>query len=90
MARSFLLPVDTVMIEDFPNPIDDPSIKTEVFDADEMPADKEGCDIGPKTSELILQMQLKTAKTVVWNGPMGVFENPVLAAGTMAVASSTC
>ena len=86
-GKKLLLPVDTVMIEDFPNPIDDPSIKTEVFDADKMPADKEGCDIGPKTIELYSDA-VKTAKTVVWNGPMGVFENPVLAAGTKAVAAA--
>ena len=87
LGKKLLLPVDTVMIEDFPNPIDDPSIKTEVFDADKMPADKEGCDIGPKTIELYSDA-VKTAKTVVWNGPMGVFENPVLAAGTKAVAAA--
>ena len=87
LGKKLLLPVDTVMIEDFPNPIDDPSIKTEVFDADKMPADKEGCDIGPKTIELYSDA-VKTAKTVVWNGPMGVFENPILAAGTKAVAAA--
>ena len=87
LGKKLLLPVDTVMIEDFPNPIDDPSIKTEVFDADKMPADKEGCDIGPKTIELYSDA-VKTDKTVVWNGPMGVFENPVLAAGTKAVAAA--
>ena len=87
LGKKLLLPVDTVMIEDFPNPIDDPSIKTEVFDADKMPADKEGYDIGPKTIELYSDA-VKTAKTVVWNGPMGVFENPVLAAGTKAVAAA--
>ena len=87
LGKKLLLPVDTVMIEDFPNPIDDPSIKTEIFDADKMPADKEGCDIGPKTIELYSDA-VKTAKTVVWNGPMGVFENPVLAAGTKAVAAA--
>ena len=87
LGKKLLLPVDTVMIEDFPNPIDDPSIKTEVFDADKMPADKEGCDIGPKTIELYSDA-VKTAKTVVSNGPMGVFENPVLAAGTKAVAAA--
>ena len=87
LGKKLLLPVDTVMIEDFPNPIDDPSIKTEVFDADKMPADKEGCDIGPQTIELYSDA-VKTAKTVVWNGPMGVFENPVLAAGTKAVAAA--
>ena len=90
LGKKLLLPVDTVMIEDFPNPIDDPSIKTEVFDADKMPAmaaDKEACDIGPKTIELYADA-VKTAKTVVWNGPMGVFENPILAAGTKAVAAA--
>ena len=87
LGKKLLLPVDTVMIEDFPNPIDDPSIKTEIFDADKMPADKEGCDIGPKTIKLYSDAD-KTAKTVVWNGPMGVFENPVLAAGTKAVAAA--
>ena len=61
--------------------------KTEIFDADKMPADKEGCDIGPKTIKLYSDA-VKTAKTVVWNGPMGVFENPVLAAGTKAVAAA--
>ena len=87
LGKKLLLPVDTVMIEDFPNPIDDPSIKTEIFDADKMPADKEGCDIGPKTIKLYSDA-VKTAKTVVWNGPMGVFENPILAAGTKAVAAA--
>ena len=87
LGKKLLLPVDTVMIEDFPNPIDDPSIKTEIFDADKMPADKEGCDIGPQTIKLYSDA-VKTAKTVVWNGPMGVFENPVLAAGTKAVAAA--
>ena len=87
LGKKLLLPVDTVMIEDFPNPIDDPSIKTEVFDADKMPADREGCDIGPKTRELFADA-VASAKTVVWNGPMGVFENPTLAAGTLAVAEA--
>ena len=52
-----------------------------------MPADREGCDIGPKTQKLFAEA-VKTAKTVVWNGPMGVFENPTLAAGTIAVAKA--
>ena len=82
-----LLPVDSVMINDFPNPIDDPTIETFVRDADAMDADKEGCDIGPKTIALYSEA-VKTAKTVVWNGPMGVFENPVLATGTKAVAAA--
>ena len=87
LGKKLLLPVDSVMISDFPNPIDDPTIETEICDADKMNADKEGCDIGPKTIELYSEA-VKTAKTVVWNGPMGVFENPVLAAGTKAVAAA--
>ena len=62
-------------------------IEVEVYDADKMPADREGCDIGPKTQALFADA-VKTAKTVVWNGPMGVFENPTLAAGTIAVAKA--
>ena len=87
LGKKLLLPVDSVMINDFPNPIDDPSIETEVFPANAMSADKEACDIGPKTIELYAEAA-KTAKTVVWNGPMGVFENPVLAKGTKAVAAA--
>jgi phosphoglycerate kinase len=87
LGKKLLLPVDSVMIDDFPNPIDDPSIATVVCDADKMSADKEGCDIGPKTVELYSEA-VKSAKTVVWNGPMGVFENPVLATGTKAVAAA--
>ncbi len=81
-----LLPVDVTVVEDFPNPIDAP-IDVEYFDADKIPADKEGLDIGPKTAELYAAA-VKSAKTVVWNGPMGVFENPILAKGTIAVAKS--
>ena len=87
LGKKLLLPVDSVMIDDFPNPIDDPTIATTICDADKMDASKEGCDIGPKTIELYSEA-VKTAKTVVWNGPMGVFENPVLAAGTKAVAAA--
>ena len=86
LGKKLLLPVDTVMIEDFPNPIDAP-VDTTVCAADQMDASKEGCDIGPKTVELSSDA-VKTAKTVVWNGPMGVFENPTLAAGTKAVAAA--
>lgn len=86
-GKKLLLPVDSVMIDDFPNPIDDPTIATTICDADKMDASKEGCDIGPKTIELYSEA-VKTAKTVVWNGPMGVFENPVLATGTKAVAAA--
>ena len=81
-----LLPVDTVCIKDFPNPIDAPVDTVEV-DADKIPAYMEGCDIGPKSRALFAEA-VKAAKTVVWNGPMGVFENPTLAAGTLAVAQA--
>ena len=81
-----LLPVDTVITAEFPNPID-ASIETQVVDSDKIPADRMGMDIGPKTRELYADA-VKDAKTVVWNGPMGVFENPVLAAGTIAVAKA--
>ena len=87
LGKKLLLPVDSVMIDEFPNPIDDPTIETVVCDADKMIATKEACDIGPKTVELYSEA-VKTAKTVVWNGPMGVFENPVLATGTKAVAAA--
>ena len=70
----------------FPNPIDGP-VDVEYVDADKIPADKEGLDIGPKTQELFANA-VKSAKTVVWNGPMGVFENPTLAKGTIAVAKA--
>ncbi len=83
-GKQILLPVDCVTIADFPNPIDAP-IETIVVDADQIPADREGADIGPKTRELYADA-IKSAKTVIWNGPMGVFENPILAAGTNAVA----
>ena len=81
-----LLPVDCTTVDAFPNPIDAP-IDTLIVDADQIPADKEGCDIGPKTMELYANA-VKTAKTVVWNGPMGVFENPTLAKGTISVAQA--
>ena len=81
-----LLPVDTVCIKDFPDPID-AAVETVTVDADAIPADMEGCDIGPKTRELYAAA-VKEAKTVIWNGPMGVFENPTLAAGTLAVAQA--
>ena len=81
-----LLPVDVVTAAGFPNPID-AEIETVVYDADKIPADREGLDIGPKTRELYAEA-VKSAKTVVWNGPMGVFENPILAAGTISVAKA--
>ena len=81
-----LLPVDTVCIKDFPDPID-AAVETVTVDADAIPEDMEGCDIGPKSRELFAAA-VKDAKTVIWNGPMGVFENPTLAAGTLAVAQA--
>ena len=81
-----LLPVDNAVVENFPDPIDAP-IEVEYVDSDKIPADKEGVDIGPKTAKLFADAVL-SAKTVVWNGPMGVFENPTLAKGTIAVAQA--
>ena len=86
LGKEILLPVDTVTIKEFPSPIDAP-VEVEVYDIENMPADREGCDIGPKSAELFANA-VKSAKTVVWNGPMGVFENPTLAAGTLAVAKA--
>ena len=86
LGKKILLPVDAVTIKEVPNPIDAP-VETITVDADNMPADREGCDIGPKTRELFADA-VASAKTVVWNGPMGVFENPTLAAGTLAVAEA--
>ena len=81
-----LLPIDTVCAAGFPDPIDGP-VDTVIVDSDKIPADKEGLDIGPKSRELFADA-VKSAKTVVWNGPMGVFENPTLAQGTLAVAQA--
>ena len=81
-----LLPVDTVCAAGFPDPIDGP-VDTLIVDSDKIPADKEGLDIGPKSRALFAEA-VKSAKTVVWNGPMGVFENPTLAQGTLAVAQA--
>ena len=81
-----LLPVDCTVVKGFPDPIDAP-VDVEFVDADKIPAGMEGVDIGPKSSEIFAN-EVKSAKTVVWNGPMGVFENPTLAAGTLAVAKA--
>ena len=81
-----LLPVVCTIAKEFPDPIDGP-IDVTVVDADKIPDDYQGLDIGPKTAELFADA-VKSAKTVVWNGPMGVFENPTLAKGTIAVAKS--
>ena len=81
-----LLPVDAVVADSFPNPID-AEIAVETVAADAIPADKRGLDIGEKSQALFADA-VKSAKTVVWNGPMGVFENPTLAKGTIAVAQA--
>ena len=83
---NLLLPIDTVVSASFPSPIDGP-VDVETVSADAIPADKMGLDIGEKTRELFANAA-KSAKTVVWNGPMGVFENPTLAKGTIAVAQA--
>ena len=81
-----LLPVDTVIAASFPDPIDGP-IDVKTVAADAIPDDMEGLDIGEESRKLFAEAA-KTAKTVVWNGPMGVFENPTLAQGTIAVAQA--
>ena len=86
MGKEILLPLDSVTIAGFPDPIDAP-VECETYDTEDMPADREGCDIGPKTVALFSE-KVKTAKTVLWNGPMGLFENPALAVGTKAVAQA--
>ena len=83
---SLLLPVDTTVAASFPDPID-AVITVQTVDSDKIPADMQGLDIGTKTQKLFADA-VKSAKTVVWNGPMGVFENPILAAGTIAVAKA--
>ena len=86
MCKKLLLPVDAVVADGFPSPID-AEIEVAVVSANAVPADKECLDIGPETAELYAEAA-RTAKTVVWNGPMGVFENPILAKGTIAVAKA--
>ncbi len=86
LGKQLLLPIDTTITKEFPNPID-AEVEITVVDSDKIPADMMGLDIGTKTAELYANA-VKSAKTVVWNGPMGVFENPILAKGTIAVAKS--
>ena len=86
LGKNLYLPIDTTEADGFPNPID-AEIEVSVVAANAIPADKEGLDIGPATCEKFAEA-VKTAKTVVWNGPMGVFENPILAKGTIAVAQA--
>ena len=85
-GKQLLLPIDTVTAKVFPDPID-AEIEVETYESEHLPADKMGLDIGEKTQALFADA-VKSAKTVVWNGPMGVFENPVLAKGTIAVAQA--
>ena len=85
-GKKLLLPVDTVTAAAFPDPID-AEIEVATYDSHEIPADRMGLDIGEKTQALFADA-VKTAKTVVWNGPMGVFENPILSKGTVAVAQA--
>ena len=85
-GKQLLLPIDTTITKNFPDPID-AEIEISVVDSDKIPADMMGLDIGTKTAELYADA-VKSAKTVAWNGPMGVFENPILAKGTIAVAQS--
>ena len=86
MGKKLLLPIDTTVSKVFPDPID-AEIEVANVDVDAIPADMMGLDIGEKTRELYAA-EVKNAKTVVWNGPMGVFENPILAKGTIAVAKA--
>ena len=86
LGKKVLLPVDTVVAAAFPDPIDAP-IGVQTVPADRIPADRMGLDIGPETAALFAEA-VSAAKTVVWNGPMGVFENPVLSRGTLAVAQA--
>lgn len=86
LGKTLLLPIDNVVTKEFPNPID-AEIEVKTVKATEIPADMEGLDIGEETRKLFADT-VKSAKTVVWNGPMGVFENPTLAKGTIAVAEA--
>jgi len=86
LGKKLLLPIDTIVASDFPNPID-ARIEAETVDIEAIPADRMGLDIGIKTADLFAKA-VKDAKTVVWNGPMGVFENPILAEGTLILAKA--
>ncbi len=86
LGKKLLLPIDTTVAKEFPSPID-AQIDVTVVPASEIPADQMGLDIGTETAKTFADA-VKSAKTVVWNGPMGVFENPILAKGTIAVAQS--
>jgi phosphoglycerate kinase len=85
-GKKLLLPIDTVVTKSFPDPID-AEVEVKTVDSDKIPADMMGMDIGEKTRKLYAD-EIKNAKAVIWNGPMGVFENPTLAKGTIAVAQA--
>ena len=86
LNKKLLLPIDVTICDAFPDPID-AEVSISIVDVDHIPSDKQGLDIGPKTAELFAN-EVSNAKTIVWNGPMGVFENPILAKGTNAVAKA--
>jgi phosphoglycerate kinase len=86
LGKNLVLPIDTVAAKEFPNPIDAP-IETTVVPTNAIPADMMGLDIGPETKKMFAEV-VANAKSVIWNGPMGVFENPILAEGTKAVAEA--
>ena len=86
LGKKLLLPIDCTITSAFPEPID-AKVETEIVDVDKIPADKMGLDIGEKTQKLFADA-VANAKTVIWNGPMGVFENPIFAKGTIAVAKA--
>ncbi len=86
LGKTLLLPIDATITKDFPNPID-AEVACEVCDIENIPSDMMSLDIGTKTAALYADA-VKNAKTVIWNGPMGVFENPIFAKGTIAVAKS--
>ena len=86
LGKKLLLPVDAAVAASFPDPIDAP-IEVQNVSVDAIPADTMGLDIGPETAKLYADT-VKSAKTVVWNGPMGCFEMPNFAHGTEAVAKA--
>ena len=86
LNKKLVLPVDTVAAKSFPDPID-AAIETTIVPANAIPSDMMGLDIGPETRKLFASV-VAGAKSVIWNGPMGVFENPTLAEGTKAVAQA--
>ena len=86
LGKELVLPIDTVITSHFPEPIDE-QIEVKTVPSNQIPADMMGMDIGEKTRALYAE-KVAGAKAVVWNGPMGVFENPVLAKGTIAVAKA--